>query len=45
METIIEIIHHTEYLKPVVQVEVLSYIMLMSLTVFLGVVHAVLKNQ
>jgi hypothetical protein len=45
METVIEIIHHTEHLKPVVRVEVLSYIMLISLTVFLGVVHAVLKRQ
>jgi hypothetical protein len=45
METIVEIIHHTEHLKPVAQVEVLSYILLMSLTVFLGVVHALLKRQ
>ena len=44
METIIEIIHHTEHLKPVVRVELLSYIMLMSITVLLGVVHAVLKK-
>jgi hypothetical protein len=45
METIVEIIRHTEHLKPVVRVELLSYIMLMSLTVLLGVVHAVLKRQ
>ena len=45
METIIEIIPHTGHLKPVVQVELLSYIMLISITVLLGVVHAVLKRQ
>jgi len=45
METIIEIIHHTDHLKPVVQVELLSYIMLISITIFLGIVHAVLKRQ
>jgi hypothetical protein len=44
METIIEIVHHTEHLKPAVRVELLSYIMLMSITVLLGVVHAVLKR-
>jgi hypothetical protein len=45
METIVEIIHHTEHLKPVARVEILSYVMLISLTVLLGVVHSILRRQ
>ena len=45
METIVEIIHHTEHLKPVARVEFLSYLMLITITVLLGVVHSILKRQ
>jgi hypothetical protein len=44
METIIEIVRHTEHLKPAAQVELLSYITLLSLTVLLGVIHSLLKR-
>ncbi len=45
METIIEIIHHTEHLKPVAQLELFSYISLVSLTVLLGVLNCILRRQ
>ncbi len=45
METIVEIIRHTGHLKPVVRIEVLSYAMLVTITVLLGVVHSLLKRQ
>ncbi len=45
METIIEIVHHTEHLKPVARLEIISYVMLVSITILLGIVHSFLKRQ
>jgi hypothetical protein len=44
METIIEIVHHTGHLKSVLQVELFSYISLITLTIFLGAVSAYMRR-
>jgi hypothetical protein len=44
METIIEIVHHTGHLESVLQVELFSYISLITLTVFLGAVSAYMRR-
>jgi hypothetical protein len=44
METIIEIIHHTNHLKPVAQLEVLTYVTLIFLTVSLGIANVWLRE-
>jgi len=44
METIIEIIHHTNHLKPVAQLEVLTYVTLIFLTVSLGIANVFLRR-
>ena len=44
METVIEIIHHTEYLRPALQVELFSYVCLVSLTILLGICNVLLKR-
>jgi hypothetical protein len=44
METIVEIIHHTNHLKPVVQLEILTYVTLIFLTVSLGIANVWLRR-
>jgi hypothetical protein len=44
METIVEIIHHTNHLKPVVQLEIITYVSLVFLTVSLGIVNVLLRR-
>jgi hypothetical protein len=45
MESMFEIIRHTAHLKPVAQLELFSYISLVSLTVLLGVVNCLLRRD
>jgi hypothetical protein len=44
METIVEIIHHTNHLRPVVQLEIITYVSLVFLTVSLGIVNVLLRR-
>ena len=44
METIIEVIHHTDHLKPVLRVEVLSYVLILFVTVSLGIIHSYMRR-
>ena len=44
METIIEIIHHTNHLKPVAQLEIFTYVTLIFLTVSLGIASVWLRK-
>ncbi len=45
MADIIEIVRHTEHLIPVLRVELLCYVGLLSLTVLLGVVSVILRRE
>jgi len=45
MESMFEIIRHTAHLKPVAQLELFSYVSLVSLTVLLGVVNCLLRRD
>jgi len=45
MESMVEIIRHTAHLKPVAQLELFSYVSLVSLTVLLGVVNCLLRRD
>jgi hypothetical protein len=44
METIVEIIHHTNHLRPVAQLEIFTYITLIFLTVSLGIANVLLRR-
>ena len=44
METIVEIIHHTNHLRPIVQLEIFTYVTLIFLTVSLGIASVWLKR-
>ena len=44
METIVEIIHHTNHLKPVAQLEIFTYVTLIFLIVSLGIVNVWLRR-
>ena len=45
MESMLEIIRHTAHLKSVAQLELFSYVSLVSLTVLLGVVNCLLRRD
>ncbi len=44
METMIEVIHHTGHLKSVLRAEVVSYILILFITVSLGIIHAFMRR-
>ncbi len=44
METIIEIIHHSDHLKPVLRVEVFSYVLILFIVVSLGIFHSYMRR-
>jgi hypothetical protein len=44
METIVEIIYHTNQLKPVAQLEIFTYVTLIFLTVSLGIASVWLRR-
>ena len=45
MESMVEIIRHTAHLKPVAQLELFSYVSLVSVTILLGIVGCILRRD